>query len=195
MADQRAGERAKEVKHGCREPHSRPQFAVGGVNPFKQYGPRVPAIVVSPYVEAGTVFRGTQGSEYDHTSILASLRDWLTPGQGSILGANPRIAAAPTFWGLLTRATPRAPEKPPALAADLDRLPADDGLTAGQREAIALGEAERQMVDAAHLNGVVGPQAEQDLADLAYALLAELSEAEHEDELPESLAGRVGRNE
>jgi phospholipase C len=166
-----------------------PQFGVGGINPFKQYGPRVPAIVVSPYVEAGTVFRGTQGREFDHTSIVASLRDWLMPGLSDILGANPRIAAAPTFWNLLTRATPRAPEKPPALAPDVTGLPADDSVTAGQRQVIALGEAERQMVDAARIDGAAPPRAEEELADLAYALLEELGESDHLNELPESLIG------
>jgi phospholipase C len=48
---------------------------------FDRYGVRVPAILVSPYVEAGTVFRSQKktadGREipFDHTSILATLRE------------------------------------------------------------------------------------------------------------------------
>ncbi|MEN8130646.1 MAG: alkaline phosphatase family protein [Pseudomonadota bacterium] len=82
---------------------SKAQFKVGEINPFAQYGPRVPAIVASPYVEPGTVFRGEPGREYDHTSILATIRDWVFSGKPDILGDNPRIKNAPTVWPVLTR--------------------------------------------------------------------------------------------
>ena len=67
---------------------------------FDRFGVRVPAIVISSYVRPGTVFRAGEGAApFDHTSILATLRDWLK------LGADPakpflpsrRIEAAPTL--------------------------------------------------------------------------------------------------
>lgn len=170
----------------------KPQFPVGELDPFKQYGPRVPAIVISPYVEAGTVFRGTPSREYDHTSILATLRDWLFPGRQNFLGTNPRIANAPTIWDVLTRTTPRAPEKPPAVARDVTGLPVDNSLTSGQRENIALGEAERQLVNLAHIAGTASETSPQELTDLAYSILEELDEADTVDGLPASV--REGRS-
>lgn len=167
------------------------QFPVGALDPFRQYGPRVPAVVISPYVEAGTVFRGILGQEYDHTSILATLRDWLFPGQPNFLGPNPRIANAPTIWGVLTRTVPRGPEKPPAVAANAAGLPADDTLTAGQRENMALGEAERQLIDLANLTGSASGASTQQFTDLAYSILQELNEADVVDKLPASV--REGR--
>jgi phospholipase C len=95
-----------------------PQFKLGGVAPSRQFGPRVATVLVSPLIEAGTVFRGAVGgAEFDHTSILASLRDWLfTPENGyeslpSDWLPSARIAAAPTFWNVLTRSSPRT-DKP-----------------------------------------------------------------------------------
>lgn len=72
---------------------------------FDRFGVRVPAIVVSSYVEPGTVFRASEGEQpYDHTSILATLRDWfnLNADPTKFL-PSPRIAAAPTLDRVLTR--------------------------------------------------------------------------------------------
>lgn len=70
---------------------------------FERYGVRVPAIVVSSYVEAGTVFRAPPGSPpYDHCSILATLRDWLAIPDARFL-PSPRIAHAPSLDAVLTR--------------------------------------------------------------------------------------------
>jgi phospholipase C len=129
---------------------SRAQFPINGFSPFQQFGPRVPAVVVSPFIEPGTVFRAPQGStEYDHTSVLATIRDWLKAlGKFDPKGwlSSKRIDAAPTIWPILTRMTPRqAPRlefrKPvmqdaesaspellqsddPALASDVDKMTA-----------------------------------------------------------------------
>ena len=96
---------------------STPQFDIPGFNPFQQFGPRVPMVVVSPWVDAGVVFRTPGGQEFDHTSVLATLRDWLfTPARGFAgvpadwLSSN-RVAVAPTVWPVLNRAGPRA-DKP-----------------------------------------------------------------------------------
>ena len=72
---------------------------------FNRYGVRVPAVVVSSYVEPGTVFRASANEKpFDHTSLLATLRDWLqlaTDPNGFL--PSPRIASAPTLDRVLTR--------------------------------------------------------------------------------------------
>lgn len=73
---------------------------------FDRFGVRVPTVVVSPWIAAGTVFRSDRPVPYDHTSILATLRDWLgIPGAQMLPSA--RIAAAPTLAQLVTLGTPR----------------------------------------------------------------------------------------
>jgi len=74
---------------------------------FDRYGVRVPAVVVSPWIEEGTVFRSPPGRPYDHTSLLATLRDWLQIPQSAML-QSARVADAPTLEQVLTRSTPRA---------------------------------------------------------------------------------------
>jgi phospholipase C len=88
---------------------------------FNRFGVRVPAVVISPYIEAGTVFRSPLGVPFDHTSVLATLRDWLSIPDDRMLTSR-RVKAAPTLEFLLTRDQPRpdlaaipAPLPPPAL--------------------------------------------------------------------------------
>jgi phospholipase C len=73
---------------------------------FDRYGVRVPTVLVSPYIEAGTVFRSPTAVPYDHTSILATLRDWLQIPAEKML-ASERVKKAPTLGNVLTRSTPR----------------------------------------------------------------------------------------
>ena len=103
---------------------------------FKRFGVRVPTVLVSPWIEAGTVFRSSsKRRELDHTSILATLRDWqnLSKRAGRKWLKSKRIAAAPTLGRYLTRSRPRKdkpkirrPAKPAATALDtpLDPLQA-----------------------------------------------------------------------
>ena len=73
---------------------------------FKRFGVRVPTILVSPLIEPGTVFRQPQGmTPYDHTSIIATLRDWLKLDMGKL--SSRRVAQAPSMSSVLTRTTPR----------------------------------------------------------------------------------------
>lgn len=72
---------------------------------FDRYGVRVPTIVISSYVQPGTVFRAAPGATpYDHTSILATLRDWknMTCQEGAAFLPSPRIQHAPTLQSVLT---------------------------------------------------------------------------------------------
>ena len=73
---------------------------------FDRLGARVPAIVVSPWVQAGTVFRSPTTTPFDHTSAIAtSLKLLGLSDQISTFGS--RTAAAPTFETVLTLASPR----------------------------------------------------------------------------------------
>jgi phospholipase C len=68
---------------------------------FDRSGYRVPAIMVSPWVEPGSVYN----EEYRHTSLIATLRKaW---GLGDAF--TQRDASARTFEGVFSRATPRDP--------------------------------------------------------------------------------------
>jgi phospholipase C len=73
---------------------------------FNRLGIRIPALVVSPYVQAGTVFRSNTGVPYDHTSVLATLLDWLSIPASNMLPSK-RIAAAPTLEQILSLSAPR----------------------------------------------------------------------------------------
>jgi phospholipase C len=96
---------------------------------FNRFGVRVPAVVISPLIEPGTVFRSPTGVPFDHTSILATLRDWLELPDSAML-ASERIKAAPTLEFLLTRDLPRttvpsvAPLTHPAAMAPVANAPA-----------------------------------------------------------------------
>jgi len=73
---------------------------------FDRYGVRIPTLLISPYIEAGTVFRSPSAVPYDHTSILATIRDWLKIPAEKMLHSD-RVAQAPTFANVLTRSEPR----------------------------------------------------------------------------------------
>ena len=86
-----------------------PPGAVPGDNPqasflFDRHGVRVPAVIASPYVAAGTVLRPSDdyphdgATPFDHTSVISTLRSRFNLG-------NPltaRDAAAPTLERVLT---------------------------------------------------------------------------------------------
>jgi phospholipase C len=76
---------------------------------FDRSGYRVPAIILSPWVEPGAVFT----EEYRHTSMIATLRAvW---GLGDPLTA--RDAAARTFQHVLSLDVPRPPDTWPEITA------------------------------------------------------------------------------
>jgi len=70
---------------------------------FKRFGVRVPAVFVSPWIEAGTVLRPpAKGVPFDHTSILATLeKRW------KVKPLTKRDAAAPDLSAVLTLAKAR----------------------------------------------------------------------------------------
>jgi phospholipase C len=82
------------------KPNLAPQDTPGG---YDIYGPRVPAIVVSPYARAHAV----SNAEYDHTSVLATIE-----GKWNLPALTYRDANANPVWDLLDFNTP-ALLKPP----------------------------------------------------------------------------------
>jgi phospholipase C len=74
---------------------------------FNRFGVRVPTVLVSPYIKPGTVFRSPTDVPYDHTSILATIRDWLQIPADKML-KSARVEPAPTFENVLTLSSPRA---------------------------------------------------------------------------------------
>jgi phospholipase C len=70
---------------------------------FTRFGVRVPTVLVSPLITAGTVFRVPSGPvPLDHTSILKTVAErWSLPALTA------RDAAAPSIEGVLTLTTPR----------------------------------------------------------------------------------------
>ncbi len=67
---------------------------------FTQFGPRVPTVIVSPWIKRGTI----DSRVYDHTSMIATLRKLFAPGAPAF---GHRDGAAQTFEGVASLAAPR----------------------------------------------------------------------------------------
>jgi len=75
-----------------------PDNSAGELNfDFKRFGLRVPTLLISPLIEAGTVFRTTSSTPFDHTSILATLE-----ARFGLPSLTKRDAAAPDVGAVLT---------------------------------------------------------------------------------------------
>lgn len=124
----------------------------------------MPAIVICSYVRPGTVFRAPDGSPpYDHTSILASLRDWLgltgltnlavklkewwfaKNGTKYPFLPSPRIKAAPTFWPVLSLSTADNPWPEIKATCRLDVTDADLETPLSDVQKSLLATARRQV--------------------------------------------------
>ena len=104
-------------EHGGFFDHVSPrQFtpADDGGDDFRQYGPRVPAFIVSPWAARGRAY-GSRSEHlqpgqvlFDHTSILRTiLRRFCTPTGGATPGMTARVDAANDLSVLLTEEQPR----------------------------------------------------------------------------------------
>jgi phospholipase C len=71
---------------------------------FNRFGVRVPTVVVSPWIEAGTVCRPTGRTPFDHTSVIATVRKCF----GLSEALTERDRAAPDLGCCLTRSQPRS---------------------------------------------------------------------------------------
>jgi len=84
---------------------------------FDRFGVRVPTLLVSPWIEAGTVFRSESetGVPYDHTSIIATILTWAWQSDiwnknkktAKKSGLGKRVENAPLFDTVLTRSSAR----------------------------------------------------------------------------------------
>lgn len=84
---------------------------------FRHFGPRVPAIIVSPFVQAGAAFGSAQDDDprllFDHTALIKTILLRFAGGNYGDLPA--RIASSSHLGHLLTGGQPRsAPEIPQA---------------------------------------------------------------------------------
>jgi len=92
-------------EHGGCYDHVVPGAAAspGGPTPdgfaFDAFGVRVPAIIVSPYVRAGSIIRAPGSTPFDHTSIFKTLQELLGLSATPLTG---RTAAAPSLVGALS---------------------------------------------------------------------------------------------
>ncbi len=70
---------------------------------YERMGPRVPALLVSPFVAPKTVFRAPPNSRaaFDHTSLLKTVLQWAGTDQRYIDAMGERVRHAPTFDGVL----------------------------------------------------------------------------------------------
>lgn len=91
---------------------------------FGNFGPRVPAIVVSPFVARGAAYGSAQGDDpaflFDHTSLIRTILMRFAGDDCS--GLPPRVASAAHLGGLLTEPAPR--EAPPVPAATVETVTA-----------------------------------------------------------------------
>jgi phospholipase C len=75
-----------------------PDNSTGELNfDFKRFGLRVPTILISPLIQAGTVFRTNSSTPFDHTSILATVE-----ARFGVASLTKRDAAAPNVAAVLT---------------------------------------------------------------------------------------------
>lgn len=70
---------------------------------FNRFGVRIPTLMASPFLDDGTVFRSPDPNlPFDHTSILATVLDWLGLERGEL--DSQRVAQAPTFECIFNQA-------------------------------------------------------------------------------------------
>jgi phospholipase C len=97
---------------------------------FDRFGPRVPTVLVSPLIEAGTVFRVPDGATpLDHTSVLATVRRrWSLPpltrrdAAATDVGAVLTLDTARTDDPLASVTAPPPPPTPASMAAQASHL-------------------------------------------------------------------------
>ncbi len=96
---------------------------------FGSFGVRVPAVIVSPYVAAGSIIRAPDSTPFDHTSIFKTLQELFRLDPSPL---TPRTAAAPSLLPALSASpdndgpenvTSAAPQPDPAEVSRLAALP------------------------------------------------------------------------
>ncbi len=96
-----------------------PDEAVDDNANFREYGVRVPAIIVSPWVERGKV----SSTIFDHTSIIKTiLLKFCQKPDGTIPDMGARVTSANHLGSLLTLETPREPTPVTAYQHLIERI-------------------------------------------------------------------------
>jgi phospholipase C len=90
-------------EHGGFYDHVAPPAAVDDDPRFRRYGVRVPALIVSPWIDAGAVAKTT----FDHTSIIKTIMLRFARSGDVIPQISARVAAAEHLGTLLRRGGPR----------------------------------------------------------------------------------------
>jgi phospholipase C len=105
---------------------------------FTRLGGRVATLVVSPYVQKGTIFRAmpegrqkpgehpTARMPFDHTSLIATTMKWIGRDADTADKFHARAASVPTFDVALALTTPRTDQADPKALTFLD-VPQADG--------------------------------------------------------------------
>jgi phospholipase C len=88
-----------------------------GVSPFETTGLRVPGLVISPFVEPGSVYSGM----LDHTAILQFIADCFAGGAPYSDAVTKRQTQFSRLSQVLTRSTPRAAPDPAPSPGDTAR--------------------------------------------------------------------------
>jgi phospholipase C len=130
---------------GCYDHVAPPETAVAPDNSvgelgfdFKRFGLRVPTVLISPLIAAGTVYRTAGSTPFDHTSILATVEK-----RFGLSSLTKRDAAAPNVGGVLTLAQARQDDplsgiKVPSSTAAPKPPPGPDHLQQALAESAAL---------------------------------------------------------
>jgi phospholipase C len=99
-------------EHGGFFDHVGPPSAKDDSPAFRSYGPRVPALVISPWIPRGAI----SSELFDHTSIIKTiLLRFCRKADGSIPDLGARVANANHLGGLLTLRSARPKPSPASL--------------------------------------------------------------------------------
>jgi hypothetical protein len=123
-------------EHGGIYDHAPPPYAA---NPWPQderdgfkydlMGVRVPTLLISPWIDAQTLFRSGQDTPFDSTSFLSTLLQWAgIPRARWAMGD--RVQQAPSFEAALRRSSPRD-DAPETLVTPYDKTFPPEGGVAG----------------------------------------------------------------
>lgn len=153
---------------------------------FDRFGVRVPLILVSPLIEANTVFRAGY-TPFDHTSVIATILTMLGIPKNTWKLGN-RVQRAPTFENVLTRGAPRTdqPDIEPsdAVKAALEVPPPLDTPPTDLQREIAI----RRLRHHLRLNKDPGARPPEDI-------IAPLAAAKTLSELSKALAEALGKKD
>jgi phospholipase C len=117
---------------------------------FRRYGVRVPAILVSPFVPKGSVFRAGGDIAFDHTSILATVER-----RFGIDPLSQRDAAAADLGPVLSLKTPRNDASP--LDIKIPPNATFDAAVRGDLANLPLNKLQQSMVKAMHVAALATP--------------------------------------